>query len=192
MSLDSKLLGAVIIYFLTIFLETFSSTSGLPITIWWIMVIEVVVVVGMCVCVGEGRRGSVISCHFEKSPIFIESQSRQCIDCAFWDLTVGCLLITHWQETDTLSLQSRHLLYSWSSLANPPGSSHGTHYSEQQALNTWKLESIFSLDWTGPGDSELNLWGDVWTLAWQTDYIHLPMTDPSLAGAKGDMKQSVW
>lgn len=51
------------------------------------MVIEVVVVVGMCVCVGGGRRGSVISCHLEKSqgPIFIESQSRQSIDCAFQD-----------------------------------------------------------------------------------------------------------
>ena len=44
-------------------------------------------VVGVCVCVGGGSRGSVISCHLEKSqgPIFIESQSRQRIDCAFRD-----------------------------------------------------------------------------------------------------------
>ena len=81
--------------------------------------------------------------------------------CATREAPVGCLLITHRQETDTLSYPSRHLLYSWSNLSGPPGSSHVTHYSGQQALNTQKLDFTLSLDWKGPGHSGLNPSGKV-------------------------------
>lgn len=73
-----------------------------------------------------------------------------------------------------------------------PGSSHVTHYCGLQPLNTLKLEFIFSLNWNGPRASRLSPRGPGGRLnTGLADCIHLPVTDPSLAEAIGDIKQTV-
>lgn len=134
----------------------------------------------------------VISCNLKKSwdTIYLELQNRLCIDSVFQGLTLGSLLITHWQETDTMSYRSFHFLEQaghspWVFPCDPLlWAAAPEHFEARVHLKLeWEWTQGLQTESTGNegGRMSTNL----------ADYIHLPVTNPSLAEVISDIKQSV-